>query len=224
MGSITSDSQSISLPFVSSSTNSPTGTDIAPGSHTWSARTSCFSPGTDVATGSDSLADFNSGSISVAGNGWVSQSAVGSDSVSMVGMGIGSVSGALMGGEWDLTVIAVSSSASPTEKEDPSTQRVKPMYLASVQQEFPPGITSRISLSSTIQNPSMSMMSSQVAGWKTLTNSSTYPLRSVPFWKIQIVAPYISLLPFQGAALMEAILFLLILKVWYSVTLWFRRR
>lgn len=219
MGSTTSDSQFISHPSVSSSTNTPTGTDIAAGSHIWSAGTSGFSSKTDVAAGSGSLAGFGSGSISVAGNGWVSRSAVGSGSVSVVGMGNGSVSGALMDGEWARTLVAGSSSASPTAKV-PSTHRAKLMYLASIQQEFPPGINSQISSSSPIQNPSISVMSSQVARWQTLTNSS----RSLPFWKIQIVAASISFLPFQGATLMDAIFLLLILKVWYSVTLWFKRR
>lgn len=141
VGSTTSKSQSIRLSSSTITTNISTGADSAAGSHTWSVGTSGLASRTDLAAGSGSVVGFVSGSMSVMGNGWVSQSAVGSGSVSVsaVGVGTGSGSGAVMDGERDLTLTAGSSSTTPTAKEDPSTQRAKLMYLASVQQECFPG-------------------------------------------------------------------------------------
>lgn len=111
------------------------------GSHTWSAGTSGFSSGTDVAAGSGSLVGIGSGLLSVARISWDSWSAVGSGSLSAVGMGAGSGSGVVKDGGWGWMLTAGYSSISPTMKEDPSTHRVTLLYLASVQQEFPHGTT-----------------------------------------------------------------------------------
>lgn len=74
VGSTTSFSLSISHSLESRSIKTPTVTDVMASSHTWSAGTSGFAFGTDLATGS--VEGFGSGSVSMAGNGWVSRSAV----------------------------------------------------------------------------------------------------------------------------------------------------
>lgn len=94
---------------------------------------------------------------------WVSQFAMGSGSIIAVSVGFGS--GVVKNVVWGWTLAAESSSPSPMLKEDLSIQRAKFMYLASVQQKFPWGITSRISSLSPTQNPFISVMSSLVVRW-----------------------------------------------------------
>lgn len=67
VGSTTSFSLSISHSLESRSIKTPTVTDVMASSHTWSARTSGFAFGTDLATGS--VEGFGSSSMSMAGNG-----------------------------------------------------------------------------------------------------------------------------------------------------------
>lgn len=172
-----SDSQSIRLSSSPITTNIPTGMDSAAGSNSWLAGTSGLASGLDLADDSGSVVDFGSGSmymsgIRICGRHWV----------------------CLWMHEWGRILIAGSYSTSPTAKEDPSTQRVNLMFLASIS---PGHLQPDLIVKS---NPKALHEHDVFTGGKVAgTDSSIYSSKVHPPWNIKIPTPLgLDKLPIEG--------------------------